>query len=512
MSVISKVAAGGGLETVGFYCNTPIYRTIPDNFTRMPVQLPLETLRLIHQHMEYSNGFYSSTSGSSKPKSFAVPWFIEVPQPRDCIFSQVPGGRSVLKKNLTDSDRSGVMTRPWYDPEPLPDYVDQQYLADWWNRSMAHPLVGPARRPGVEALGEVELPSGQKIYTSDVKPLVERQIIEHVKALRTSEFSPFHTVYKPATFLTDQDLKQYKPWDLDYEHDEVLFYQTIHLAQMDVFGMGIIRQDPTNETCLNWMHINAEIANAGRAYIFERCLWSNKSLDDYRGSDPMQQVFNTLVTGAQVVEEIRPVPGQFDQGVNELEKERNDFLNTLEHFTYTPSNCEGWRNRELFLPPNLTSPLWMIAQWHIGATPHPLLACEYYIERIFPILEGKPVPWAPNRSYLDDGAPASWRSNPIEIQERQHALHMHIDDLDIITMRDSLARYNLTERPLLIPTVVKKGVNIMTWQLEQLEKVFTQRGIHDGSHDEAWPDSEDEVEVEVEEEVVAFTPGASVVP
>ena len=226
--------------TVGFYCNTPIYRTIPDAFTRMPVQLPSECLRLIHRHMEFTSG-----STGCKPKSYPVPWHIEPPHPKDCIYMDDMAGRMVFKKNITDSDRSGFMTRVWYDPEH-PDYVDQQNLASWFNEAVSHPLIGPSKRQGAEALGEVELPSGEKIFRSDDlgRGALDIQIIEHVNALRRCNERSM-----PSTFLDYEQrnaarAEQRGAWDLDYEHDETLFYQTIHLPQMDVFGMGIdiIRQ------------------------------------------------------------------------------------------------------------------------------------------------------------------------------------------------------------------------------------------------------------------------------
>ena len=96
MSVIGKAAAGGGYSAVGFWRNTPIYRAITDDAscTRLPILLPAECLRLIHKYMEYSNGSYPSSSGYYKPKFFAVPWFIEVPHPTDCIVTIGGAGRA----------------------------------------------------------------------------------------------------------------------------------------------------------------------------------------------------------------------------------------------------------------------------------------------------------------------------------------------------------------------------------------------------------------------------------
>ena len=106
----------------------------------------------------------------------------------------------------------------------------------------------------------------------------------------------------------------------------------MHMPQMDVFGMGIIRQDCSNESMLNWIEVNHELALRGRVYIFERAHWDDKTIDQYRGHFPLQQIFHVPTPSALLVESIRPVPGAFQAGPLTLEQEEDEFIKQMNRF------------------------------------------------------------------------------------------------------------------------------------------------------------------------------------
>ena len=101
------------------------------------------------------------------------------------------------------------------------------------------------------------------------------------------------------------------------------------------------------------------------------------------------------------------------------------------------------------MPPWATTTLAMPGQWQPQAPPWPYPTDMWLENVIFPVLLGSSA--VPDVTRL---------STPIEIQARQHALHMHVDETDAEKM-EGCPRFHMTDRPLLIPTVVQKGVNIM---------------------------------------------------
>ena len=191
----------------------------------------------------------------------------------------------------------------------------------------------------------------------------------------------------------------------------------------------------TNKSEMNWEYLNSELANAGRAYIYERAFWKDKMLDDYRGHFPMQQIFLVPAPAALLVEQIRPVPGQFQAGPLTLEQEQEEFFKQLDHFTYTASNCEVWRHRDVFMVHASLGHHRCYNAWPV-ATSCPVVAVPHgYLSR------GFRLPGAPRLRRWQLDAPLA---TPVEIQARQHALHMHTDQSDADKMK-GCPRYYMTE-------------------------------------------------------------------